>query len=622
MLVLVVVLGLFFAEKPGNEDDDEDEDEHDWKAHRTATLRAMTWSQFVTILWLRWRLTRNQVFRTRAARIGGVLTIIGIIAGLFLSAAMGVGGVFGGALGLAQASPLLVLVIWDVAVMAFLFIWMIGVLTEIQRSESIDLARLLHLPISLRGVFVVNYLASHLSLSLIIFLPAMLGACVGLLWGKGWMMIFLIPLVLSFVFQVTAWTYCLRGWLVALMVNPRRRRSVIVGITTAAVLLGQLPNLYINVYLRHTVAHSHHSGTPTVPFVPPSPNGALDKLPPSYLTAHNYVPFLWLPKGAMALQIGNPWPAILGTLGACVLGVAGLARAYRSTIRFYQGAEKARRAKASTPAPAPYDRRKKLLDRTIPFVSEETGTLALTFFRSLSRAPEARIAMVSNLVIIVIVMVTGVSRIPLATSKLAQVLVIPGAVGVVFFGMIQSMFNQFGADRDGFRALVLLPAKRRHVLLAKNLSLAPMVFGVGLAMLAGVEIIGRLSPFLILAGCLDLVAMFLLLAIAGNYFSIMVPWRISAGTMKPAKPSALTIIVMLLAHFLFPLTTLPIFLVSGLALVADAWVGWPVGLVNAALSLALLAVMAFVYRLSLERLGDLMESRELKILQVVSQEVE
>jgi ABC-2 type transport system permease protein len=621
VLVLVVVLVLSPCERK-IDDEDDDEDEHDWRGYRTATLRAMTWSQFMTILWLRWRLTRNQIFRTRSGRIGGVLTIIGIIAGVCLSAAMGVGGIFGGALGLPQAPPLLVLVIWDVAVMAFLFIWMIGVLTEIQRSESIDLARLLHLPISLRGVFVVNYLASHLAFSLIIFLPAMLGACVGLLWAKGWIMILLFPLVLSFIFQLTAWTYCLRGWLVALMVNPRRRRSVMVGITMAAVLLGQLPNLYFNVYLRHTGAYSHHNATPTVPFTPPSQNGALDKLPPSYLKAHNYVPFLWLPKGAMALQNGNPWPAILGTLGACLLGVAGLARAYRSTIRFYQGAEKARPAKASTPPPAPYDRRKKLLERTIPFVSEETGALALAFFRSLSRAPEARIAMVSNVVIIVIVMATGISRIPFATSKLGQVLVIPGAVGIVFFGMIQSMFNLFGADRDGFRALVLLPAKRRHVLLAKNLSLAPMVFGVGLAMLAGVEIIGRLSPFLILAGCLDLVAMFLLLAIAGNYVSIMVPWRINAGTMKPAKLSTLTAVVMFSTHLLFPVTTLPIFLVSGLALIADAWLGWPVGLVNVALSLVLLAAIAFVYRLSLERLGELMESREQKILQVVSQEVE
>ena len=37
----------------------------------------------------------------------------------------------------------------------------------------------------------------------------------------------LLPLVLGFVFMVTAWTYCVRGWLAALMVNKRRRRAIV-----------------------------------------------------------------------------------------------------------------------------------------------------------------------------------------------------------------------------------------------------------------------------------------------------------------------------------------------------------------------------------------------------------
>ena len=45
----------------------------------------------------------------------------------------------------------------------------------------IDLSRLLHLPVSLRDVFLLNYLLSHFSLSLALMLPAMLGP-----GGRDW----------------------------------------------------------------------------------------------------------------------------------------------------------------------------------------------------------------------------------------------------------------------------------------------------------------------------------------------------------------------------------------------------------------------------------------------------
>ncbi len=86
----------------------------------------------------------------------------------------GVGGLLGGLLGLAEAEPLLVMLVWDGIVAGFLFFWMIGVVTELQRSEIIDLSRLLHLPVSLRDVFLLNYVSSLVSLSIALVLPGML----------------------------------------------------------------------------------------------------------------------------------------------------------------------------------------------------------------------------------------------------------------------------------------------------------------------------------------------------------------------------------------------------------------------------------------------------------------
>ena len=49
----------------------------------------------------------------------------------------------------------------------------------------------------------------------------------------------------------------------------------------------------------------------------------------------------------------------------------------------------------------------------------------------------------------------------------------------VLFGVVQLMANQFGFDRDGFRVFVLSAARRRDILLGKNLSFAPIVWAWG-----------------------------------------------------------------------------------------------------------------------------------------------
>src|SRR5580698_7857356 len=103
----------------------------------------MNWSQLRTIIWLRWRLTRNQF--ARAGAVNAVLTIIFLIFAIVLSIGAGVGGIFAGAFGLTQVQPRVILIIWDAIVIAFLFLWFIGVVAELQRSQAIDLARLLHL---------------------------------------------------------------------------------------------------------------------------------------------------------------------------------------------------------------------------------------------------------------------------------------------------------------------------------------------------------------------------------------------------------------------------------------------------------------------------------------------
>ncbi len=119
----------------------------------------------------------------------GVLFVGAFLVGLFV---------------LDAVAPVVLLYVWDGLVVAFLFLWSVGVLSELQRSESLALEKFLHLPVSLSAAFLINYLSSLLSVNLILFLPAMLGLSLGLILAWGPKMLLLLPLLAAFVLMVSA----------------------------------------------------------------------------------------------------------------------------------------------------------------------------------------------------------------------------------------------------------------------------------------------------------------------------------------------------------------------------------------------------------------------------------
>jgi hypothetical protein len=582
----------------------------------------MNWSQLRTIIWLRWRLSRNQW--SRGGLFNAVLTMIVTVVLLVLGIAGGIAGVLVGFFVLAEMPPVKLLLAWDAFVAAFLLAWMIGLVSEIQRSETIDISRMLHLPISLKDIFCVNYLASHLTLSIILFLPLILGLCLGLILGRGGFMVGLVPLVLGFVFMISAWTYCLRGWLVTLMVNKRRRRAIIAGVTFGFILLTQLPYLIGN--LRHD-RRKHASETtqsaPTEEQTTDHPDSLNEKtLPRGVLLAHHFVPFLWVGNGAMSLAQGNVWPAVLGVAGGFGIGALGLRRGYRSTLRFYRGQAAGKRSTRRPKAEKLATAGRNLLERQLPGVPEEAAASALAFFRSLSRAPEVKMMLATNFIMLLIFGAMIFARRAAGLSSNSKPFIAAGAVVVTFFGMTQLMFNLFGGDRGGFRTLVLSPTPRKHILLGKNLAFLPVTVGIGMTLLVLVKVVLRVSFIIVLAASLQLVAAFFLLSTAGNLVSVLVPYHIAPGSLKPTKSSTKTTFLIFISRMLFPTAMVPIFLPPGLGLLLSN-VGWlPAAPTNLFFSVALLALLALFYRLSLVPLGDLLQRREKEILQVVTQEVE
>jgi hypothetical protein len=586
----------------------------------------MNWSQFRTILWLRWRLTSNVV--RRSGTVGTVLSVLMVIVGLLIALAGCVSGLFLGGLVVAKQPANIILFIWDGLTVGFLFFWAIGLMTELQRSESIDLSRLMHLPVSLRQVFVFNYLASHVTFSLLLALPAMLGLALGLAWGRGPGMLLLAPLALSFIFMVTAWTYCLRGWLATLMANKRRRRTIVVAMAMTMVLVGQLPNLYFNLVRKHD------------PPLPPSvskPGEALaaaqehqaanDRLKAKFVAAHKFVPFLWLPDGAKHLAAGRPLPAGLELAGCVLLGVLGLRRAYRTTLRYYHGETDAKRAPApvTTPAaltaPVPI-RVSRFLEARPRGVPEQAAALGLATLRSLSRAPEVKMALGIPLVMAVVLSVVFFGRAGSNLPEVAKPFVATSVIGFVSYFLFQFYGNQFGYDRDGFRALVLTPADRRLILLGKNLAIAPLTFGAGVIVLIVVGALLRLPPPAILAGLFQLLTMLCILSIAGDYLSIVAPYRIQAGSMKASKLPAKIILLMMLGTLLMPGFLLPIYLAPLAELLWRLCEGPAFVPVNLACSAVTAVVALLVYRVALNPLGRLLQSREIEVLNTVTAEIE
>jgi ABC-2 type transport system permease protein len=582
----------------------------------------MNWSQFRTIIWLRWRLSRNQW--SRGGTLNAVLTLIITVIGLGLSLVGSLACLVSGALLLSKVPPPVMLVVWDLIFGVFLFMWLAGIVSEIQRSETIDISRLLHLPISLRNVFVINYLASHLTASIILFLPGMLGLSLGLILGGRGLMILMFPLVLGVVFMITAWTYCLRGWLVTLMMNKRRRRTIIAGITFVFILLSQIPYIITNI----TDGHNRH-GPKTIRSVQEekqvlSQPHDEDKIviPRGILLASEAVPFLWVGNGAMSLAMGNVWPAVLCSAGAFGIGALGLRRAYRSTVRFYQGRTVVRKSKRKPKVEKLAAKGGNLIERQLPGVPEEAAASALAFFSCLMRAPEVKMVLATNFIMLLIFGTMIFIRHSSNISDNFKPFIATGAIAFMFLSLSQLMFNLFGFDRAGFRQLVLLPTPRRQILLGKNLALLPVTAGTGVIFLLIVKIAMGISVIIVVAVSLQLLAAFLFLSMVGNLVSVLVPYRIAAGSLKPTKTSTKTGIMIFVSRMFFPMLMAPIFFPPAMGLLWSG-IGWlPAAPVNLFCSAALFALLAFFYHLSLGPLGDLLQRREKEILQIVTKEIE
>jgi hypothetical protein len=604
-------------------------------------------------MWLRWRLLVNQW--RRAGAFNAILMMVLFIGALVTAIPLFIACLGVGMYLVPQASPAQLMYAWDALILAFLLWWMIGLLVDLQRSDPLSLSKFLHLPVSVNGAFLINYFSSLTRMSLFVFGPVMLAFSLALIFTKGWVMLPVLPLLAGFIFMISALTYQFQGWLALLMSNPRRRRSIIVGVTMAFVLVFQLPQL-VNFMApwgfkqqqeraaklkQQTEQLNREAATQKLSLaeLQQRQKAISDTLARSQAQAtrdflkrlDNYaqlanvvLPIGWLPVGVMTAAEGSIWPSLLGLVGLTFLGSASLWRAYGTTVRIYQG-----QSSNSTRRPAPKavvasapsagKRRASLLEAKLPGVSEPVSAVALAGFRSLVRAPEARMMLLGQLIMLV-VLGTLVLRQGQMIPTLARPLVAMGGMLFILFGSMNVMANQFGFDRDGFRVFVLSAARRRDILFGKNLAFAPVALGLAFIGLIVAEIFSPMRVDQVLAMLPQFVSMYLVFCIFANLCSIFAPTNIPAGALRPSNPKLTIVLIQLLVFLVaFPLAEGLLFV--PLAVDAALRVSYSgVGALPNLLLFNLLecAIVMVIYDRTLRDLGNAFQSREQRILEVVT----
>jgi hypothetical protein len=611
----------------------------------------LNWQHLTAFLWLRWRLMINQW--SRGGSFNAVLMMIVAVGALLLAVPLFIGALVFGVQFFPKVEPVYLLYVWDGVVFAFLFFWMIGLVTELQRTEPLALSKFLHLPVTVDGAFLINYASSLLRLSLIVFVPIMLGMCLALIYTRGPALIWTLPLLAAFLLMVTALTYQFQGWLASLVSNPRRRRTIIFAITAIFILVSQAPNL-VNLYApwgpqhradRSVALRDELSRLERVARDNKFDTNEYTRRQKEVLEKHEaenqqanheivarlehmarlvnlLLPFGWLPLGVIAATEGNAVPAVLAFLGMATNGTASLRWAHRTTIRMYQGDYTARKSRpapqAQVPARAAGTAGILLVEKRLPGFSEPVSAIALGCFRSLVRSPEAKMMLLTPLVMGAVfgsTFMRGQANMP----EVARPLIASGGLLFVLAGMLQLMANQFGFDRDGFRVFVLCAAPRRDILLGKNLSFAPLALGLSVLLVILVQVFCPLRLEHFLSMFPQLISMFLLFCLVTNLVSIYTPMHIAAGSLKPTNVKMVPVLLQLVMIFiLLPLSQAPTLLPLGIEALLE-WKGWTAGFpVCLVLSLAECAAVIFIYRVALDWEGGLFQAREQRILETVT----
>jgi ABC-2 type transport system permease protein len=127
---------------------------------------------------------------------------------------------------------------------------------------------------------------------------------------------------------------------------------------------------------------------------------------------------------------------------------------------------------------------------------------------------------------------------------------------------------------------------------------------------------------LFLAAVPQALTMYLLFCLLANWLSLYAPTLVRTGSFKPANPKGVALLLQFAFLFLFPWVLAPALLPLGIEVGLEklGWAkGWPICL---ALSVLECAGAVSIYHVGLNWQGHILQSREQKILAVVTPKAE
>lgn len=356
--------------------------------------------------------------------------------------------------------------------------------------------------------------------------------------------------------------------------------------------------------------------------------------------ANLYFPPLWM-AGCVESIVSGTKHVLWLTLAMALVGFVSLQRNYRQTLRFYKGETDSRASGAVRKVAAPAngngesngpaiaavpraDVRKRLLlvERDVPFVSDETSAIIAMTLQSMTRAPEVKLYLLLPLLVPFILFgVVQAWRLPPIDELKAAIVVCVSAFSLfITSGMLG---NLFAYDRAGFRAFVLSPLRRDRILLARNLATTPFLLlqtfllAIAFAVFFGMAIDKLLSAVLLSASILPLYCLLT------NVMSILTPFPLAAGSIQPKQFNLVPILFSLVLSMFMPAITVLALLPLGLEwLVERYYPGIAVLPIALLLSIPWLAGSIVTYRWLLPWEGKLLAKREKELLRIVTSKIE
>lgn len=355
----------------------------------------------------------------------------------------------------------------------------------------------------------------------------------------------------------------------------------------------------------------------------------LDKLMSQIQWANLLVPPLWLAGSIDSIVSGTGhflWTTPLMLLVAWV----SLRSNYYATLSFYKGETDARSANAAArkiknvpnSVGNKSERKTQLVDCGFPCLHEETNAVLGMTWQSMVRAPEVKMYLLLPFITPFILFgVLQAWTIPPVEELKAALVVAASALSMLMAAGLIS--NQFGFDRTGFRAFVLLPIRRDRILLARNFAIAPFLLVQSTLLAIAVSFYFGFAFDKLLCSVFLTAAMLPSFCLLMNLMSILTPFPLAAGSIQPQQLNFIPILTNIGLSMFLPLIVGFTLIPLGIEWLIDQFVSstrWvPFALL---LSIPWVVIGIWLYAIVIRWQGKLLARREQEILRVVTSKAE